>query len=423
METTPAAPDQSALPMRWVRDQFPALAGDWVLMDNAGGSAPLASVIERIGDYMRHWPVQLGASYQPSAEAGALLDESRAALAGMMTGADGTGPDRDELIVGTSTTALIANLARAMRSQLAPGDEIVVTDTDHEANITPWRRLEASGIVTKTWRLNMDSQRLETSDLEPLLSERTRLVAFTHASNLLGEATPVAEITRLAHAHGAHVCVDGVAYAPHRPLPVRDWDVDYYVFSLYKVYGPHCAIMTGRRELLAGLDNINHQFMDAASAPGKLEPGAFPYELLYGAAAVPAYLRTLGQRVRPGAEPLAAAYAAIAAQEHRLTSGLLDYLNGRQDVEIMGARTAGPTRLPTISFAVAGRASSEIPPLCEPAHIGIRWGHFYAPRLVERLGLTDRDGVVRVSMVHYNTLAELGRLIEALDAALSGHTA
>jgi cysteine desulfurase family protein (TIGR01976 family) len=372
---------------------------------------------------MRRWPVQLGASYQPSVDAGALLDESRAALAGLMASADGSGPDSDELIVGTSTTTLISNLARAMRSRLAPGDEIIVTDVDHEANITPWRRLDEAGVVTKTWRLNPDSRRLEIADLEPLLSARTRLVAFTHASNLLGEETPVAAVSRLAHAHGAHVCVDGVAYAPHRPLPVRDWGVDYYVFSLYKVYGPHCAVMAGRRELLAGLDNLNHQFMDTASTPGKLEPGAYPYELLYGAAAVPAYLRALGERVRPGREPLAAAYTAIADHEQHLTRGLLDYLNSRRDVEIMGGAVTDRSRMPTISFAVAGRASSEIPPLCEPARIGIRWGHFYAPRLVERLGLTRRDGVVRVSMVHYNTQAELNRLIEALDSALSGPAA
>jgi len=414
---------ETKLPTAWVRDAFPALAGDWVLMDNAGGSAPLGSAIDRISEYMRRWPVQLGATYQPSAAAAALLDQSRQALADLMTGADGVAPDADELIVGSSTTMLIANLARAMTSQLEPGDEVIVTDTDHEANITPWRRLDAHGVVVRTWHMNLDSRRLEIDDLQALLTDRTRLVAFTHASNLLGEATPVAEISRLVHAHGAQVCVDGVAYAPHRPLRVRDWDVDYYVFSLYKVYGPHCAVMAGRRELLARLDNINHQFMDNASAPGKLEPGAFPYELLYGAGAVPEYLHALGRRTGSADDPMTAAYDAIADQEQRLTATLLDYLGSRRDVRIIGGNTADERRLPTISFVVEGRASSEIPPLCEPARVGIRWGHFYAPRLVERLGLAELDGVVRVSMVHYNTEEELARLISALDLALAGHAA
>ena len=151
--THPTVPSRSypQLPIDWVRSQFPALSGDWVLMDNAGGSAPLAGVIDRIGEYMRRWPVQLGATYRPSAEASALLEQSRGALARLMGNADGTGPANDELIVGSSTTALISGLARAMASRLGPGDEIIVTDTDHEANITPWRRMTERGVSIKTW--------------------------------------------------------------------------------------------------------------------------------------------------------------------------------------------------------------------------------------------------------------------------------
>ena len=409
----PQSVRSTPLPVDWVRAQFPALATDWVLMDNAGGSVPLGRAIDRISEYMGRWPVQLGASYALSAEAGELLQEARQSLASMMSVPGGARPGADELVVGSSTSSLVARLARAIAPALSPGDEIIVTDADHEANITPWRRLAERGITLRTWHLDRDSRRLEIDDLLPLFNDRSRLVCFTHASNLLGETTPLAEITALAHRHGARVCVDGVAYAPHRPLPVRDWDVDFYVFSLYKVYGPHCAVMFVRRDRLAELRNINHEFMDAMDGPGKLEPGGFPYELLYGAAAVPEYFSELARQLGE-TQP----WAAIAAQEAALGTRLLDYLNGRSEIEIIGSPEPSPARLPTISFTVRGHRSSEIPPLCEPDRIGIRWGHFYAPRLVERLGLTERDGVVRVSLVHYNTVEEVDTLIGSLDRGL-----
>jgi cysteine desulfurase family protein (TIGR01976 family) len=400
----------------WVRAQFPALAGDWVLMDNAGGSAPLAPVIDRIAEFMSRWPVQLGATYGASAEAGERLADARRDLAGLLAAGGGEPPTPEELVVASSTTELMQRLARAIGADLGPGDEIVVTEVDHEANISPWRRLAERGVGIREWPLNRDSQRLEPADLVPLLNERTRLVCFTHASNLLGEVTPVAEITALAHEHGARVVVDGVAYAPHRPLAVRQWGVDFYAFSLYKVYGPHCALLYGRREHLDRLPNLNHSFYRREDVPGKLEPGAYPYELIYGAGAVPAYFDELGRRAG-GADARTAAYAAIRSHEARLTALLLDYLDGRTGATVCGQPRTSPARLPTVSFKVAGRVSSAIPPVCDRAGIGIRWGHFYAPRLVDALGLTDRDGVVRVSLVHYNTAAEVRRLTEVLDRA------
>jgi cysteine desulfurase family protein (TIGR01976 family) len=404
------------LDLEWVRAQFPALAGDWVLMDNAGGSAPLASVIDRIAAYMGRWPVQLGATYGASAEAAEHLTAARRSLAGLMATGGGEAPAPEEVVVASSTTELMQRLARAIGAGLGPGDEIVVTEVDHEANISPWRRLAAQGVGIREWPLNRDTRRLEATDLEPLLNERTRLVCFTHASNLLGEVTPVAEITAMAHECGAQVVVDGVAYAPHRPLAVKAWGVDYYAFSLYKVYGPHCALLYGRREHLDRLPNLNHGFYRREDVPGKLEPGAYPYELLYGAGAVPDYFDALGRRVG-GEGARAAAYGAIAAHERRLTTMLLDYLDGRAGATVCGTTRADGARLPTISFEVAGRASSTIPPACDAEGIGIRWGHFYAPRLVDALGLTERDGVVRVSMVHYNTEDEVRRLTEVLDRA------
>ncbi len=212
------APPTAPLNTDWVRSQFPALDGDWILMDNAGGAAPLGTVIERITEYMSRWPVQLGATYGPSATAGGLLEQARRDLAELFGAGGVDAPAPEELVVASSTTELMQRLARALGAGLEPGDEIVVTEVDHEANISPWRRRAAGGVVIREWPLNRDSWRLEPENLRPLLNDRTRLVCFTHASNLLGEVTPVAEITAMAHAAGARVVVDGVAYAPHRPL-------------------------------------------------------------------------------------------------------------------------------------------------------------------------------------------------------------
>lgn len=411
---------RSEFPEEWVRAQFPALASSGVLFDNAGGSAPLGRVADSVSEYLRRWPVQLGATYRESAVASDKLWEARCGIASLLSAGSATGASADQIVVGPSTTSLLGRLARSLAPSLGPGDDIIVTEVDHEANITPWRRLENTGAKILTWKLNRDTRGLEIEDLKDLLSERTRLVCFTHASNILGEVLPVREIASLVHDHGGRVVVDGVAYAPHRPLQVTDWDVDFYAFSLYKVYGPHCAALYVRAAEMESLRNLNHQFMDGCSGAIKLEPGAFPYELLYGAQAVSEYLRELAGRVTgegPGRDFLPA-YKAIEEQERRLTSRLLSFLSAVTGVTVMGPAEPGPGRLPTLSFTVSGHRSSEIPPLLDVHDIGIRWGHFYAPRLIDALGTADKDGVVRVSMVHYNTLDEVDRLIEILGPAL-----
>lgn len=407
-------------PEEWVRAQFPALACSGVLFDNAGGSAPLGRVAARVSEYLRRWPVQLGATYRESAEASENLWEARRGIARLLDAGLATGASADEVVVGPSTTSLLGRLARSLAPSLGPDDDIVVTEADHEANISPWRRLQDTGAKILTWRLNRDTRRLEIEDLKDLLSGRTRLVCFTHASNILGEALGVREIAQLVHHHGAKVVVDGVAYAPHRPLQVTDWDVDFYAFSLYKVYGPHCAALYVRASEMESLCNLNHQFMDDYSGAVKMEPGAFPYELLYGAQGVPDYLQELAGRVtgEGAARDFLPAYTAIEEQERRLTSRLLSFLSALPSVTVMGSAEPARGRLPTISFTVAGRRSSEIPPLLDAHGIGIRWGHFYAPRLIDALGTAEKDGVVRVSMVHYNTLEEVDRLIEILGPAL-----
>jgi len=413
--------DIPELDMQWVRRQFPGLASGWAFFDNAGGTLPAVNVIDRVSEYMRQWPVQLGASYAVSQEATAALERATRAMARLMDQGDGRNIDSSQIIWGASTSELLQRLARAMSPRLRPGDEIIVTDTDHEANNSPWRRLADLGVGVREWCLNRDTLRLEPDDLALLLNSRTRLVCVTQTSNVLGTILPLERVTRMVHGSGARICVDAVAYAPHRLLDLTGWDVDYYTFSLYKVFGPHIAVMYGRPEALADLSNINHQFFADGDMPWSLMPGAYPYELGYGTLGVTEYLEALATHHGNATDraPLDIAYALIADHETRLFAPLLEFLRERRGITIYGEpRADADLRLPTASFAVDGVPSSAIPPRLDPHRIAIRWGDFYAPRLIDALGLRGRDGVVRVSLAHYNEAGEVERLITRLDEIL-----
>ncbi|NNE44517.1 MAG: aminotransferase class V-fold PLP-dependent enzyme, partial [Gemmatimonadetes bacterium] len=320
-----------------------------------------------------------------------------------------------EMVLGPSTSALLRVLAGSLGRTLRPGDEIIVTDADHEANVGPWTDLERDDIVVRWWKVNRETAALETEDLRALLTDRTRLVAATHASNLVGTVHPVAEWARVIHDAGALLCIDGVAFAPHRRIDVRKWDVDFYVSSLYKVYGPHLGALYGKREHLERLPRYNHFFLEG-EVPYKFQPGNLNYELTWGAGAIVEYLESLGSG------DLDDAFARITAHEHRLGARLLDRLREEPRITVIGQDRMTETRVPTVSFTVEGRRSSEIPPVTDAHHIGIRWGDFYAVRLVEALGLEECDGVVRVSAVHYNTEEEIDRLLAALEPVFEGRS-
>lgn len=381
-------------------------------MDNAGGTVPLGTAANAVSEYLERWPVQLGASYGPSAEAGERLDEARAMLASLFGSGGGGLPRPGQVAIGASTTSLLSRLSRAIAGHLRPGDEIVVTDADHEANIGCWLRLAERGIRIRTWSINRDSLRLEPGELATLLGARTKLVCFTHASNVIGSVTDLPAVVRMAQDCGARVCVDGVAYAPHRPIDVIAWGVDWYAFSAYKTFGPHCALLYSSPDALGMLDNLNHAWMSPTDAAGRLEPGAFPYELAWGAAAVPVYLAELG--TRHDCDP----FQVIAAQEALLCGRLLEALAAHPRVRIVGASSWSGDRLPTVSFRVQDRDPVQIVTAVDRARVGIRHGHFYAPRLLESLGIGPSPGVIRVSMVHYNTPEEVDRLLAALTPLL-----
>ncbi|MGN7295214.1 cysteine desulfurase-like protein [Rhizobium sp. SAFR-030] len=409
------------LNLDYVRSQFPGLSRGWTFFDNAGGSQILKGSVERINTFLIEKNVQIGGSYAVSQAAAAALYEARTAAMHLVNASR-----PEEIVFGNSTTALLQNLARAMHSQLSPGDEIIVTVSDHESNIGPWDRLQERGIVLKIWPLNKDSLTLELDDLVPLMSERTKLVCVTHVSNILGSINPIREIADFVHARGAKICVDAVAYAPHRAVDVQAFDADYYVFSLYKTYGPHYALMYGKYDLLLELDTLYHYFYGKDKVPGKLEPGNPNYELAYSTCGIVDYLVTLGEQAGETGSirrKIEAAFTAITAQENLLTERLLGYLRSRNDCQIVGqAYNRDGSRVPTIAFRFDGRQAGELCVAMDAQTIAMRFGDFHSRRLAEYLGVTEDGGMLRVSMVHYNTVEEVDRFTAALDTILSGET-
>ncbi len=409
----------SPLNLDYVRSQFPGLSRGWTFFDNAGGSQILKGALERINTFLIEKNVQIGGSYAVSQSAANALYEARTAAMHLVNASR-----PEEIIFGNSTTALLQNLARAMQSQLSAGDEIIVTVSDHESNIGPWDRLQDGGITLKFWPLNKETLTLDLADLAPLMSERTKMVCVTHVSNILGSINPIREIADFVHARGAKICVDAVAYAPHRAVDVQAFDVDYYVFSLYKTYGPHYALMYGRYDLLLELDTLYHYFYGKDKVPGKLEPGNPNYELAYSTCGIVDYLTALGEHAGETGtvrQKIEAAFAAITAQENLLTERLLTYLRSRNDCRIVGQTTNhDETRVPTIAFRFDGREAGDLCKAMDGENIAMRFGDFHSRRLAEYLNLTDHGGMLRVSMVHYNTLEEVDRFTAALDHILAG---
>lgn len=406
----------TSLDMDFVRQQFPGLGQGWAFFDNAGGSQILKRAVDRIQEFLFTRNVQTGGTYDVSVKAREAVEQSRKALAMLVNAAR-----PEEIVMGPSTTVLLQQLARAMRRQFAMGDEIIVTDADHESNIGPWLGLQEQGVVIKTWRLNQETFELDIADLKKLMTPRTKLVCVSHVSNVLGTINPIAEIARAVHQGGARICVDAVAYAPHGAIDVRGWDVDFYVFSLYKVFGPHHAVLYGKYADLLELDSLYHYFYGRERVPHKLEPGNVNYELSYSALGIIDYLTELGSmRATAGTprEKIVAAFAGIAAHEQAIGERLLAWLRARNDCRIIGRVQADERRVPTISFIVEDVDSGALAKAVDPFNVAVRFGDFHARRLIEALGLSEKNGVLRVSMAHYNTFAEVDALIAALETAI-----
>lgn len=400
----------------YIEECFPSLDQGAVFLDNAGGSQVARPVADRVSQYLLGQNVQLGASYAASQKAGAAVAEGRAALATLMNASR-----PEEVVMGATATQLFDQLARSLVQKWRPGDEVIVTNFDHEANIAPWRRLEAQGIVVREWQMPRGADIPSIDDLRALMTERTRLVAVTHVSNIYGSILPIRQIADAVHEAGAMICVDGVAYAPHRAVDVQALGADFYGFSVYKVYGPHHAALFGRYDLLRDhAANINHYFYGEDRVPNKLEPGNPNYELAFGCVGVIDYLEGFAQAhgvAGTGRPAVEAAFEIFADHEQVLSERLLTYLRTRNDITIIGSRSGDKAdRVPTISFIVEGQSSEALVRQVDPSGIGIRFGDFHSKRLVNSLELSSGDGVIRVSAVHYNTVAEIDRLIEQLES-------
>jgi len=398
-----------------LRARFPALAGSTIYFENAGGSQLPDVVIDSMTDYLRHHYVQLGAGYPASLEATRIVDEAHVFARNLVGAEDG------HAILGASTTILLRILADCHADVLPPNSEIVIAETGHEANINPWLRLEKGGHRIVWWKVDPAIQDAPMSALDALLNERTALVVLPQVSNLLGAVTDVAEVARRAHRVGARVVVDGVAFAPHRPIDVAAWNVDWYVFSTYKVYGPHMAVLYGRADAVAELTGPNHFFIPKESVPYKFELGGSNHEGCAGLVGLGRYLNLVAGRPESdpcGRDTIVAAFQRMGELELPLQARLIEWLGGRQGVQIVGPGSVGPERVSLVSFRQAGRTSAGIAAGIDATEVAVRHGHMYAYRLCRALGIDPADGVVRVSLLHYNTMAEVERLIEILDAVL-----
>jgi cysteine desulfurase family protein (TIGR01976 family) len=402
----------------FARAQFPAfaepsLAGQ-AFFENAGGSYACGQVIERLGEYYRRLKVQPYYVFAASHEAGEWMDRSRARLAEYL------GVMHEEVHFGPSTSQNTYVLAQALRALLAPGDEIIVTNQDHEANSGAWRRLAAAGAVLKEWRVHPQSGTLDTRDLEPLLSRRTRLLAFPHASNIVGHENPVAAVCEQARAVGAITIVDGVSWAPHGLPDVPALNADVYLFSLYKTYGPHQGLMVVRRGLIDRLANEGHYF-NSHDVHKRLVPAGPDHAQIAAASGIAEYFDALDAHHHPHA-PAAGrperVRALLRSAEKPLLAPLLEFLQGRPDVRLLGPADA-EARAPTVAFVPQKLAPSQVGRRLAERGFMVGYGNFYAVRLLEALGIDPGAGAVRASFVHYTTSDEVTGLIEALKVSLA----
>ncbi|QFT96084.1 Cysteine desulfurase [Roseovarius sp. THAF8] len=405
-----------ALDIDFVRAQFPAFAepglNGQAFFENAGGSYTCAPVIERLTRFYHQRKVQPYGPFEASRLGGEEMDEARTRLAAML------GVATDELSFGPSTTQNTYVLAQAFRDWMNPGDAIIVTDQDHEANSGPWRRLGDAGIEIREWRIDSETGLLRLDDLEALLDERVRLVCFPHCSNIVGAVNPVVEITAAAHAAGAFVCVDGVSYAPHGFVNVGDLGADIYLFSAYKTYGPHQGIMTIRRELGEMLPNQAHWF-NADSLYKRFTPAGPDHAQVAACAGMADYYDTLAEHhgcTGDAAERSAGVHDLMRAHETALLQPLLDYLADRNTLRLIGPSDAA-LKAPTVAVELPGSGREMAEKLA--AHgIMAGGGDFYGARPLQSMGIDLDKGVLRLSFVHYTNKAEVDKLLTALETCL-----
>ncbi len=404
-------------PIDDVRAAFPALQGDFIFFDNAAGAQAPGAVLNAVADHLLHRNVQRGGRYKQSQEVDEAIVQARASVALLVNTRH-----PDEISFGMNATSFMRLISIAIGqsfndSSLNARREIIVTDLDHEANISVWLALEREGAKIVWWHFR-DDGRLHAEDLEKLLSPRTRIVACTLASNAIGSILNIAEVSRRAHAAGAEVFVDAVHYGPHGTIDVHEFDCDYLVCSGNKIFSPHMGFFWGRREILDALPTFREDFVPDTT-PAKLEIGTYVYENVAGMDAAVRYLEQLGRRINPVATSrraaLVASMEAIRDYEAQLSQAMLDAL-ASADATVYGiaAKDEISYRTPTLCFNLPRISPAKVTEDLAGKNIGVRDGHMYSPRLMTRLGLTKESGAVRASLVHYNTIEEVRRFGSAL---------
>ncbi len=407
----------AALDPHFVRAQFPAFSEPTLegqaFFENAGGSYACAAVIDRLHEYYRRLRVQPYYAFAASAQAGQWMDVARARLGEYL------GVPAGEVHFGPSTSQNTYVLAHAFRPLLKPGDEIIVTNQDHEANSGAWRRLAQQGAVVKEWCVDPQTGCLDVRQLDGLLSRRTRLLAFPHASNIVGHINPVADITARARDVGALTVVDGVSAAPHGLPDVRALGADIYLFSLYKTFGPHQGVMVLSPRLLEQLGNEGHYF-NSHEPFKRLVPAGADHAQVAASRGIAEYFDLLDAHHHPDGEPAQRPQRvreALRAVELPLLSNLLEFLGRRTDIRLLGPAQAAE-RAATVAFVPHGVEPRELGGRLARRGFMIGYGGFYAVRLLQAMNVDPARGVARVSFVHYTTAAEIEGLMEALEASL-----
>ena len=408
----------NALDIAWVRAQFPSLQTQVngqpaAFLDGPAGTQVPTQVMHAIQNYLMSANANTCGVFLTSRRTDEMLSASRAAMA------DFFHCDRDEVVFGQNMTTITFSISRAIGRELNAGDEILLTTLDHDANFSPWKALEEKGVVIRQVDICEEDCTLNLDDLKSKLNEKTKLVAVGYASNAVGTINPVAEITRLAHAAGALVYIDAVHYAPHGLIDVKTLDCDFLVCSPYKFFGPHMGTLYGKRKYLQGFRPYKVRPC-TDQVPERWETGTQVHELIAGIGAAVEYIAAVGRHTDPSVttrrEALAAAYRATVAYERRLISRLIEGLQA-----IPGAHIYGITdpqrfeeRCSTLSLRIGNHNPTTIAAFLAERGIFTWDGNYYALNLSERLGVESQGGLLRIGLVHYNTLEEVERLLAAL---------
>jgi cysteine desulfurase family protein (TIGR01976 family) len=402
----------------WVREQFPSLqlkvnGQQAAFLDGPAGTQVPRQVVDAVQKYFLEANANTYGAFLTSRRANDTISGARGAMADLFNSSP------EEVVFGQNMTTITLGLARAIGRELKPGDEILLTVLDHDANYSPWKTLEEKGVVIRTVDIRESDCTLDLDDLKSKLSAKTKLVAVGYASNAVGTINPVAEIIRLAHAAGALSFIDAVHYAPHGPMDVKALDCDFLVCSPYKFFGPHMGTLYGKREHLERFKP--YKVRPATDAvPECWETGTQVQELIAGIHAAVEYLAELGRRCDPSAQDrrsaLLIAYRSTVAYERTLVTRLIEGL-----LAIPGLRFFGITdpkrfqeRCSTVSFRLAKGTPTDAATFLGERGIFTWDGNFYALNLTERLGVEKLGGVLRVGLVHYNTVDEVERLLIGL---------